>query len=373
MRPLVDSHLKELVPYIPGKPIEETEREYGVSNIAKLASNENCLGPSPKALAAMQRALASSHLYPDAGAFYLKDALVRYHAAHGVRPEHIVVGNGTNELLTLLVRAFVGEGEAILNGWPSFVIYRLAARGAGRGEVAVPLTKGFAYDFEAMQAALAKEAGRVKLVFLANPNNPTGVAFDDATLRSFLARVPDDVIVVLDEAYVEYVRMASYPDGVRLALSRPRTVVTRTFSKAFGLAALRIGYAIGDPSMIDVLNRLRDPFNTGSLAQAAAVAALDDKEHVARTVAHNTREISVLSRGLTERGFDVTPSDANFVLAHLPERAPDVATLDRALLSRGVIVRPLGGYGLQKSVRITVGTERENARLLGALDEILRS
>jgi histidinol-phosphate aminotransferase len=372
MRALVDPHLRDLVPYIPGKPIEETEREFGVKNIAKLASNENCLGPSPLAVAAMQRTIASSHLYPDAGAFYLKDAICRHHATHGVRPEHVVVGNGTNEILTLVVRAFVGEGEAILNAWPSFVIYRLAARAAGRAEIAVPLTSSYAYDFDAMGDALAREKDRVKLVFLANPNNPTGRAFDDRALSGFLARVPDDVVVVIDEAYVEYVRMDGYPDGVKLALERPRTIVTRTFSKAFGLAALRIGYAVGDVAMIDVLNRLRDPFNTSSLAQAAAIAALSDTAHVARTVAHNTQEIVRLTDGLVARGFTVTPSDANFVLAHLPAGAPDVGSLDRALLSRAVIVRPLQGYGLPRSVRITVGTESENARLLKALDDVLK-
>ncbi|MCP4501022.1 MAG: histidinol-phosphate transaminase [Deltaproteobacteria bacterium] len=370
MRDLVEPHLQNLIPYIPGKPIEETEREYGVTNIAKLASNENPMGPSPLALEAMVKAARSAHLYPDAGGFFLKERILQRHEEHKVRPEQLVLGNGTNEILTLLVRAFVGDGEAVLLGWPSFVVYRLAAKSQNRAEVAVPLKDDLTYDFPAMAAQFA-ERPEIKLVFLANPNNPTGQGFSDEELQGFLKVVPEDVVVVLDEAYAEYVDRADYPDGVALAMSRPRTVVTRTFSKAFGLAACRVGYAICDPQIADILNRLRDPFNTNTIGQAAALAALGDVKHVARSKTHNLAERPRLALGLSDRGFKVVPSDANFVLARVQNGMPDIPALHEELLKRAVIVRPVIGYGLADAARITVGTVEENDRLLEALDAIL--
>jgi len=372
MRDLVEPHLKDLIPYVPGKPIEETEREYGVTNIAKLASNENPLGPSPLALQAMQEAAKSAHLYPDAGAYYLKERILQRHADVGVRAEQLVLGNGTNEILTLLVRAFVGEGEAVLFGWPSFVVYRLAARGMNREEVAVELNDDLSYDFDALAAAFEQKPN-IKMVFLANPNNPTGQSFGDDELKGFLAKVPDDVIVVLDEAYAEYVWREDYPNGIRLACERPRTVTTRTFSKAFGLAACRVGYAVCDPALADILNRLRDPFNVNAIAQAGAMAALDDEEHVLRSKAHNMKELPRLAEGLQKRGFDVVPSEANFVLMRVKGDLPDIPTLHEALLQRAIIVRPVAGYGLKDAARVTVGTAEENDRLLAALDDILQS
>ncbi|MFZ9888917.1 MAG: pyridoxal phosphate-dependent aminotransferase, partial [Myxococcota bacterium] len=308
MRPLVEPHLRALVPYVPGKPIEETEREYGVSGIAKLASNENCLGPSPLAIAAMQRVLSGLHLYPDADGFYLKKRLAARHAAHGVDPRQIIVGNGTNEILTLCVRAFLGPGEALLNAWPSFVVYRLAARSCGRDEVTVPLDASLKYDVDGMLAAVRERSNEVKLVFVANPNNPTGTYLTDEELSRFVDGLPCDVVLILDEAYAEYVTATDYPDGLQLALSRPRTLLTRTFSKAFGLAALRVGYAVGDIELIEILNRLRDPFNVSSLGQAAALAALDDLAHVERSRDHNAEELPRVAAGLRAMGLKVWPS-----------------------------------------------------------------
>jgi histidinol-phosphate aminotransferase len=374
MRPLVEPHIERLIPYIPGKPIEETEREYGVTDIAKLASNENCLGPSPKAVEAIRAAATDGHLYPDADAFYLKQRICERHADHGVKPEQLVVGNGTNEVLVLLVRAFVGEGEAVLNAWPSFVVYKLAAAGQNRHEVNVPLDDELGYDLDAMADAIdANKDGEhpIKLVFVANPNNPTGRHIGQGDLERFLARVPDDVIVVLDEAYAEYATADDYPDGLALAAKRPRTVVTRTFSKAFGLAALRVGYAVCDPDMADAMNRLRDPFNVNAIGQLAARAALDDNEHVARAKAHNAAELPRLSEGLSKLGMKVTPSQANFVLAELPEGSLDMGEVYEALLKKAVIIRPVKGYGLPRSARITVGTVEENDRLVEALGAVL--
>ncbi len=370
MRPLVAPFFDKLVPYVPGKPIEETEREYGVKDIAKLASNENCLGPSPLALKAIERTLQKVHLYPDAGGFYLKERLARRHKRHGVTTAQIVLGNGTNELIDLFARSVLDVGEKLLNAWPSFVCYRIAARGMGREELAVPLLPDLGYDLEKMADA-ARADPTAKLCFLANPNNPTGRAFSAADLDAFFARVPPDVVVVLDEAYAEYVTDPQYPDGITWVQKRPRTAVLRTFSKIFGLASLRVGYAVCDPALADVLNRLRDAFNTSALSQAAALAALDDNAHVERSRAHNTHELPRLAAGLEKRGFSVAPSQGNFVLARVGGALPDVPSVNTELLRRGVIVRPVANYDLRHSVRISVGTPEENDKLFAALDDML--
>lgn len=370
MRPLFAPHLSSLIPYIPGKPIEETEREYGVHGVAKLASNENCLGPSPRAVEAMRAHAAHGHLYPDAGGFYLKNRIARLYAAQGVRPEQIVLGNGTNELITLLGRALLAPGDKLLNAWPSFVVYRIVARAQGVEEIVVPLDAQHGYDLSALTMAAARDPA-VKLLFLANPNNPTGRGLTRAELDAFMQSLPSDVVVVLDEAYAEYAQGPDYPDGAAWVQRRPRTVMLRTFSKVYGLASLRIGYAVCDPEIAEVLNRMRDPFNTSAMGQVAALAALDDDEHVARARAHNTAELPRLSRGLAERGFKVTPSTGNFVLAEVGGALPEVPALNDALLRRGVIVRPVANYGLGRHVRVTVGTQAEDDRLLAALDDLL--
>jgi histidinol-phosphate aminotransferase len=368
MRPLVEPHLRNLLPYVPGKPIEETEREYGVTNIAKLASNENCLGPSPKATAAVVAALAKGHLYPDAGSFALKARLAQL---HGVDAGQIVVGCGTNEIITHLCRVLLGEGDALLNAWPSFVCYRIGARIVGAPERTVPLTATLGYDLQALADVAASDPS-VKLVFLANPNNPIGACFGAADLDAFLNRVPADVVVVLDEAYAEYVERPDYEDAAALVRRRPRTLFLRTFSKVYGLAGYRIGYAVGDVEIVGILNQMRDAFNVSSLAQIAALAAIDDVEHIERARAHNRAELPRLTTALERLGFVVTPSQANFVLATLRDDvALDVPALNIELLKRALIVRPVANYGLSRSVRITVGTQAENDRLLVALGEIL--
>lgn len=371
-RPLIAPHLTKLVPYVPGKPIEETEREYGVTDIAKLASNENCLGPSPRAARAIAASLGQLHLYPDAGGHYLRQRVARLHGKHDVTPAQIVLGNGTNELITVLARCLLGDGEALLNAWPSFVCYRMAARGLGCREITVPLAGDLGYDLERLaDAALGDRSA--KLVFLANPNNPTGRTFSAADLDAFLARVPADMVVVLDEAYAEYVTDGSYPDGIAWVQKRPRTVVLRTFSKVYGLAALRIGYAVCDPEIADVLNRMRDAFNTSSLAQTGALAAIDDHEHIERSRAHNSRELPRLSAGLEAHGFTVARSQGNFVLATRTAALPPISELNVELLRRGVIIRPVANYDLVDSIRVTVGTAAENDKLFGALDDLRAS
>lgn len=370
MRPLFAPHLSSLLPYVPGKPIEETEREYGVHDVAKLASNENCLGPSPKAVEALRAYLSHGHLYPDAGGFYLKERLVELHRAHGVTAKQIVLGNGTNELITLLGRALLGPGDKLLNAWPSFVCYRIVARAQGVPEVAVPLDATLGYDLPALARAAAADPA-IKLLYVANPNNPTGRMLTTAQLDAFFAELPADVVVVLDEAYAEYVVDPAYPNGMAWVQRRPRTVVLRTFSKIYGLASLRIGYAVADPEIALVLDRLRDPFNTSAAAQVAALAALDDAAHVDAARAHNAAELPRLARGLTEHGFSVTPSVGNFLLAEVQGDLPEVPALNDALLRRGVIVRPVANYGLTRHVRVTVGKAAENQRLLAAIDDLL--
>ncbi len=366
MRPLVEPHLQNLPVYVAGKPIEETEREYGVSNIAKLASNENCLGASPLATEAVRQALDKGHLYPDAGGYALKARLARL---HDVGAANIVLGNGTNEIITLLCRALLGRDDVLLNAWPSFVVYRIGARSHGVLERVVPLKAG-AYDLDSLAQVAAAERA-VKLVFLANPNNPTGTCFGKDELDAFLHKVPADVVVVLDEAYADYVRRPDYQDGVAVVSRRPRTMLLRTFSKVYGLAAYRVGYGVGDPELVRLLESLRDPFNVSSLGQVAALAAIDDVEHLARSRAHNATELPRLTRALEARGMSVAPSQANFVLATLPERHHlTAAALNIELLKRALIVRPVANYDLPASLRITVGTVGENDRLLAALDAI---
>lgn len=373
MLPLVSPHLSSLVPYVPGKPIAETEREYGVTNLAKLASNENPLGPSPKAVEAGQKAMSELHLYPDAGAYYLKQRLLERHADHNVTAEQLVLGNGTNEIISLMAKAFLADGEALLNAWPSFVCYRMGAKANNKTELAVPLTGDLDYDLVKM-AEVAQNPGEepVKMVFVGNPNNPTGKFVKKDALDAFIGGLPADVICVIDEAYAEYVTDPEYPDAMAWVQKRPRTVVTRTFSKIFGLAALRVGYAVCDPAIADILNRLRDPFNVNTVGQAAALAALDDEEHLEKSRAHNDAEMPFVTAGLSELGLSVTPSVANFVLAEMPAGAPVGKDVFEGLIRRGVIVRPVGGYGLTRSVRITLGTRAENERLLTAMGGYLK-
>jgi histidinol-phosphate aminotransferase len=372
MRPLVQPFLNELVPYIPGKPIQETEREFGVSNLAKLASNENCLGPSPKAAEALANSINESHLYPDAGCYYLKQALLQRHEKHGIKNENLVLANGTNEIISMLVRVFVGPEEALLNAWPSFVCYRLAARATGIEEASIPLTDDYAYDLEKMAAYAQSPEGRpIKMVFVGNPNNPTGRYIPKPQLDAFMEAIPQDVIVIIDEAYAEYANEPDYPDAMEWIAKRPRTVVTRTFSKAFGLAAARVGYAVCDSDIADILNRFRDPFNVNSWGQTAALASLSDEAHVIRSRIHNSEQLPIVSKELERLGMKITPSIANFVLAEIPEGNLSLDGFFREMIGEGIIVRPVANYGFERGVRISIGTQEENARLFDAVKTVL--
>lgn len=361
--PMVPPYVASLQPYVPGKPIEEVEREYGVPVVAKLASNENALGPSPKALAAAREAAARTHLYPDGSAFYLKAAIA---AQFGVAPEEVMAGNGSNELIELLVRTFVLEGEEVLTSAQSFVAYKLATKAHGRTLVEAPMRDRFGYDLDGLRARLNR---RTKLVFLANPDNPTGTWFLERDLVPFLEAVPREALVVLDEAYFEFVDAAGFQRAFELRRRFGNLVVLRTFSKIHGLAGLRLGYGFARPEVVEHVDRVRAPFNVNLVAQAAGTAALSDAEHVQRSRQLVWAERPFLAEWLGRLGATVVPSQANFLLADFPGRP--CQELFESLLREGVVVRPMGSYGFPTAQRITVGLRSENEACLAALGRVL--
>lgn len=359
---LVPPYVAELHAYVPGKPIEEVERELGVTAI-KLASNENPLGPSPKAVEAAARYLSQSNRYPDAGGYYLRRKLA---ARHNVEMEQIVLGAGSTELIQLLSHIYIGPGQTGLSSQGSFVMFPLAVRAAGGEAVLVPL-KGYAYDLEALAARLDT---RPRIVYLANPNNPTGTLFTAPELDRFLEKVPADVLVVLDEAYCDYVEQPDYSHSLDYVRAGRYLLVLRTFSKVYGLAGLRIGYGMGHPEVISALNKIRSPFNVTGLAQAAAQAALDDTEHVCRSLESNRRGLAFLGTELPKLGIKCVPSVTNFIYV---ETGRDAKTDYEALLKMGVIVRPLGFMGMPAGLRVSVGTEEENQRVVEAFARLMAS
>ena len=360
MLPLVSPSIESIVPYEAGKPIEEVARELGVRDAIKLASNENPFGPSPKAIAAVRGALEDAHRYPDASAHALRQRLSE---VHDVPMADIIQGNGSNELIELLVRTFARptEANAVVFAEPSFVVYRLACLAHGVGFSAVPLRE-FRHDLPAMKEAVSNDT---RLLFVANPNNPTGTHVTEKEVEKLLREVPPHVIVVMDEAYFEYADSPNYPNSLNLRSLRERLVVLRTFSKVYGLASFRVGYAVGPAELIGYMNRVRAPFNVGTLSQLAALAAIDDKEHVERSCRLNSEQRLHLEAKLQELGLKVVPSQTNFVFVEAPRPGREIY---QQLLRQGVIVRPLGQT---QFLRITVGTSEENTRLLAALTEVL--
>ena len=351
-----------LAPYLPGKPVDELERELGIRNIIKLASNENPFGASPKAIAAARDSLASCGTYPDGSGHHLKQKLA---ALHGVSAPQITLGNGSNDVLVLLAEAFLAPGLEAVYSQYAFAVYPIAVQATGatcRSVAALqsPQPMALGHDLVAMQAAISAQT---RLVFVANPNNPTGTYVEPAELLQFVRAVPRHALVVLDEAYFEYSRSIPLQNGIEWLADCPNLVIVRTFAKAYGLAGLRIGYAVSHPAVADMLNRIRQPFNVSSVALAAA-AALDDPQHVERTVAVATSERGRLSAVLRERGFWVAPSAGNFLLLHIGSQA---AAVYQRLLHAGIIVRPVANYGLGEYLRVSLGTIADNERFLAAL------
>lgn len=351
--------VQRLVPYVPGKPIEELERELGLSNIIKLASNENPLGPSKKALAAIQSALPSLALYPDGNGFNLKKALAEKYA---VETSQITLGNGSNELLELVARAFLTPELEVVFSQYAFAVYPLVTQAIGATAVIAPALN-YGHDLNAMRQRITE---KTRLVFIANPNNPTGTLLDFADLDNFIGSLPATCICVLDEAYYEFIDNGV--DTVNWLKKYPNLLITRTFSKAYGLAGLRVGYGLSSQALADVLNRVRQPFNNNTLALVAAEAALADIEHLDNTIATNASGRQYLGEGFDQLGLEWLSSAGNFMLVNLNRSALPIY---ESLLRRGVIVRPVGVYELPNHLRITIGTFDENRLFLQALTDVL--
>lgn len=357
--------VKSLSPYQPGKPIEELAREQGlgVGEIVKLASNENPLGPPPSAVKAMVGAMVDLARYPDGSGFVLRQALSEH---LGVAPDQVTLGNGSNDVLVMLAEAFLDSSSSGMYSEFAFVVYPLAVGAAGAQAIVVPAAD-WGHDLEAMAEAVRPDT---RMIFLANPNNPTGTAFSRDELVAFLDRVPPEVIVVLDEAYFEYASAPEQPDGVALLEAYPNLVVTRTFSKAYGLAGARVGYSVSSPEIANVLNRLRQPFNVNLPAQLGAAAALGDKDYLSQSVEVNQTGMAQLEEGLRALGLSWIPSSGNFITVDMKT---DAMPVYQALLTQGVIVRPVANYGMPEHLRISIGLPEENQRCLEALEQVLAS
>ena len=353
----VHQDIESLVPYVPGKPIEELERELGIPKAIKLASNENPLGPSPKALAVLAEAAVSLNRYPDGGAQRLRAVLAE---RHKLTPDHVILGNGSDEILGFLARAFLAPGDEAVMADQTFIIYKMEVGAAHGVPVVVPL-RAWRHDLPAMAEAVT---GKTRLVFVCNPNNPTGTMVDAAEVNVFMSRVPDDVIVVFDETYYEYVRDRNFPDTLSFVKGNRNTIVLRTFSKIYGLAGLRIGYGLTTPEIAGYLNRVRPPFNANTLAQRAALAALDDEEHVVESRSMNQAEMAAVEAGLAQLGLKPVPSQANFLYFDVGRDGREVF---QALLRQGVIVRHIQ----ERMLRVTLGLPEENRRFLQALTQVL--
>jgi len=358
---LAPGYIRAIAPYQPGKPISELERELGITDIVKLASNENPLGASAKAVAAARTALDEISLYPDGNGYALKSALVQ---RYGVAHNQLVLGNGSNDLLELAARAFLTVGDKAVYSDHAFAVYPLATQAVGAIGISVA-ARDYGHDLDAMRLTAVAEGA--KLIFIANPNNPTGTFLPGDALHVFLRALPAHILVVLDEAYNEYLPESCRYDSVSWLNEFPNLLISRTFSKAYGLASLRVGYALGNPQVIDMINRVRQPFNVNSMAQAAAVAALQDTEFVQRTFELNLRGMQQLTDGLSVLGLDYIPSFGNFVSFHIY----NATHVYRRLLELGVIVRPIGNYAMPDYLRVSIGLETQNQKFLSALKQIL--
>jgi histidinol-phosphate aminotransferase len=359
---LAPAHVRAIAPYLPGKPISELARELGLNEaeIVKLASNENPLGPSPRALVAAQEALHDMALYPDGAGFGLKAKLS---AKLGMAADQIVLGNGSNDVLDMAARAFLTANTSAVYSQHAFAVYPIATQTAGAQGIAVP-AKHYGHDLAAMRMAIR---GDTRVLWIANPNNPTGTFLPWSEIEAFLEAVPPHVLVVLDEAYGEYLPHAERCDTTAWLARFPNLLISRTFSKAYGLAGLRVGYGLGSPAVIDLLNRVRHPFNVNAPALAAAEASLDDEAFLERSYALNTAGMAQLAAGLARLGIESVPSKGNFLLA----KVGDAARINAELLQRGVIVRPVANYGLPEFLRVSVGLAGHNTRFLDALEACL--
>ncbi|MFH1269522.1 MAG: histidinol-phosphate transaminase [Candidatus Omnitrophota bacterium] len=360
MEELVRKNILNITPYVPGKPIEETKRQLGLKEVIKLASNENPLGPSPKAVEAIKKSLSKANRYPDSQGYYLKKKLARY---LGVGPSNLVLGNGSDELIDIIIKTFAEDDENIITADTTFLEYEIISRVNGRRIVTVPL-RYFKYDLEAIKNKIDR---KTKLIFISNPNNPTGTYVTKYEFEDFMHGLPTGVLVVLDEAYDTFIDVDDFPAGLNY-IKNKNVIVLKTFSKAYGLAGLRIGYAVGDAELVSYMEKVRQPFNVNSLAQAAAAAALDDKKFLRKTRAAILAGKNYLYDALNQLGLAYVPSVANFILI---DTGRDGVGFSRIMLKYGLIVRDMAQYGLKNFIRVTVGTRKENERFVRVLRKVL--
>lgn len=361
MKSLTSKSIEKLIPYPPGKPIEELERELGLTGSIKLASNENPLGPSPLAVKAIQRELTRLNRYPDGSGYYLKTRLAEF---LGLPKERIIIGNGSNELIELIVRTFVQREDKVIQAFPTFLVYEKVVTASGAELQSIPL-KNFRLDLNAIFKAVNH---RTKVIFINNPNNPTGSALLKDELKAFLESLPKDTLVILDEAYIDFVCDPEVANGRELLDAFPRIMVLRTFSKLYGLAGLRVGYGFADEAIIDYMNRVRQPFNVNTLAQAGARAALDDVEFVEQTLDLTRKGLAYLHRELDKLGLEYLPTQTNFFLIKV---RPGGKQVYQQMLKEGVIVRSMDSYGLHDYIRINIGLPEENERFIRVLEKVL--
>lgn len=362
MRKNIKQSILKIKPYVPGKPIDEVKREFGLKNVIKLASNENPYGSSPKVLKAIEKELKNINRYPDSGCFYLRQELAKQLK---VDPQQLIFGNGSDELILLAVRAFVGEGDEVVMAKPSFLMYSIDAQIEGAVIKAVPL-KDFAYDLEAMKKAVT---AKTKLIFLGNPDNPGGSYLTQKQVEKFLKGLRKDILIFIDEAYFEYVTEKDYVDSIALLKKHKNIFIARTFSKMYGLAGLRIGYGIANLELIDLIGRIREPFNINSLAQVAALACLKDKPYYAKIARDIKKQRAFLYAEFTKLGLSFSTTYTNFILLEVGKGATQKV---KALMQRGVIVRDMSAWGFDKYLRISIGNESENKKLIHALTGALK-
>ncbi len=361
MKHLAKKTIFNIQPYIPGRPIEDVKREFGLKEVIKLASNENPYPPSPKVIKALTQALQSLNRYPDGGCYELREVLAKHLK---VNPQQLIFGNGSDELIVLAARAFLKEGDQVVIAKPSFLIYELASKIEGAEIREIPL-KDFRYDLVKMKAAVTE---KTRIVFLGNPDNPAGSYLTEVQVRDFLKDLSKDILVFIDEAYYEFVNEKDYVDSIALLKDYPNVIVARTFSKMYGLAGLRIGYGIASEELISILNRIREPFNVNSLAQVAALACLKDKAYYGALVKKNNQQREFLYQSFERLNVEFVKSYTNFILINLKK---DSRETTQKLLKKGIIVRDMNGWGLKNFIRITIGTETENKKFLKALEELL--
>lgn len=357
------NHIKTVHPYEPGKPIKETQRELGLRNVIKLASNENPLGPSRKAVRAMRRALKEVHLYPESKCYYL---VKRLSQELGVNEDQLIIGNGSNEIIELVARGFLSEGDEVLSSDTSFLVYPILSQVMGGKYVSVPM-KDYRFDLDALLKAITD---KTKIIFIANPNNPTGTYVTAQEVENFIAKVPKHILICFDEAYVDFVEAKDFPHMLfHIKAGKPNVLVLRTFSKAYGLAGVRVGYGVGSAELISYLHKIRQPFNVNSIAQAGATAALDDRFFLWRTKLLVSSGRKYLMKRFEKLGLRYVPSQANFILVDVKKSADDVF---KALMKEGMLVRSMKAYGLTTWIRVTIGRRSQNAQFYRLLKSYLK-